>query len=254
MKIIPVLDLLSGKVVQGVGGQRDIYQPLQNSVITSKTIPLEVIKDFNAKLDLEHYYIADLDSIQRTETCFLENNPNYEQIQAIVEDGSFKIMVDSGCQAIENITELNALGADNIIIGTETMATPLLLDQAVQACGAERIILSIDLSEGKLVANSNHVKEIVPMKLAKHAEKLGINAIIVLELKKVGSEAGPLNKQLIDIASQINNVPVYTGGGVRTIQDLELLADNNVEGALIATAFHKGTIKKEEIEQFYRNK
>ncbi|MHA1462608.1 MAG: HisA/HisF-related TIM barrel protein, partial [Candidatus Heimdallarchaeota archaeon] len=83
-----------------------------------------------------------------------------------------------------------------------------------------------------------------------HAEKLGINAIIILELQKVGSQSGPLNQQLVDIATQINAIPVYTGGGVRSIQDLQILKENNIEGALIATAFHKGTIKKEEIEEF----
>ena len=252
MRIIPVLDLLSGKVVQGIGGQRKIYQPIKDSQITASTDPVKVIDDLYSKLNLDLFYIADLDSIQRPESCFLDNNPNYQAIIEIAKNPKFKIMVDSGCRTIENIAEILALGVDQVVLGTETIASPLLLDQAVQAYGAEKIILSIDLQEGKLLVTSERMKEISPIKIAQYAEKLGIKAIIVLELKKVGSEAGPLNEQLVTIASEITEIPVYTGGGVRSIDDLSILKEKNVKGALIATAFHKGTIKKEEIEEFSR--
>lgn len=254
MRIIPVIDLLSGNVVQGIGGQRTIYQPIKDSVITDSIEPITVVKDIYRKLQLDLFYIADLDSIQRKEAISIKDNPNYPQIVEIVKNPQFKVMIDCGCQTIDDITDILSLGIDHVILGTETIDSPIILDQAVEAFGAEKIILSLDFQGGNLLANSERMKEISPVKLAKHAEKLGINAIIVLELQKVGSQSGPLNQHLIDIASQINAIPVYSGGGVRSIQDLAILKENNVEGALIATAFHKGTIKKEEIEEFLSSK
>ncbi len=251
MIIIPVLDLLSGKVVQGIGGQRDSYQPIKDSVITDSIEPVSVVNDIYRELQLDLFYIADLDSIQRKETNSIEeDNPNYQQIIEIVKNPKIKVMIDCGCRTIEDIKDILSLGVDHVILGTETIDSPLILDQAVEAFGAEKIILSIDFQDGKLVANNERMKEVSPVKLAKHAETLGIHAIIILELQKVGSQSGPLNQQLIDIASQINAIPVYSGGGVRSIQDLVALKEKNIEGALIATAFHKGTIKKEEIGEF----
>lgn len=250
MKLIPVLDLLDGKVVQGIGGQRAIYQPIKDSVITDSSDPITVMEAIHSKLLLDLFYIADLDSIQRKDTDSIEDNANYPQIVEIGKHPQFKIMIDSGCQTIEDIEHVLSLGVDHVILGTETIDSPIILDQAVQAFGPEKIVLSIDFRAGDLLANSERMKEISPLKLAQHAEKLGINAIIILELQKVGSQSGPLNQQLVDIATQINAIPVYTGGGVRSIQDLQILKENNIEGALIATAFHKGTIKKEEIEEF----
>ncbi len=250
MRIIPVLDLLSGKVVQGIGGQRSNYQPIKDSVITDSSDPITVMEAFYRQLKLDLFYIADLDSIQRKDTDSIKDHPNYPHVVEIVKNPQFKVMIDCGCQTIDDITHVLSLGVDHVVLGTETIDSPIVLDQAVQAFGAEKIILSVDFQDGKLLANSERMKEISPTKLAKHAETLGIKAIIVLELQKVGSQSGPLNQHLIDIASQIKAIPVYAGGGVRSIQDLAILKENNIEGALIATAFHKGTMKKEEIEEF----
>lgn len=250
MKLIPALDLLSGKVVHGIGGQRTIYQPIKDSVITDSSEPIEVVKDFYKKLHLDLFYIADLDSIERKDTDSIKDNPNYSHIVEIAKNPQFKVMIDCGCKTIEDLEPFVSLGIDHVILGTETLDSPIIFYQAVEKYGAEKIIVSIELQGGKLLAKSERMKDVSPIKLAKQAEKVGVKAIIIIELQKVGSQSGPLNQQLIDIASQIKDVPVYTGGGVGSIQDLAVLKENNIQGVLIATAFHKGTIQKEEIEEF----
>jgi uncharacterized protein related to proFAR isomerase len=46
----------------------------------------------------------------------------------------------------------------------------------------------------------------------------------------------------------ISTIPIYTGGGVRSIQDLKILKEKGIQGALVATAFHNGNIKKNDLE------
>ena len=67
MKVIPVMDLLNGKVVQGIGGLRNKYQPISDSVITNSPEPHNVALSFSEKLGLNWFYVADLDRIQSTE-------------------------------------------------------------------------------------------------------------------------------------------------------------------------------------------
>ena len=67
MEIIPVLDLYKGLVVRGIGGERNEYKPIKNSIITTSAYPLNVTTNFQKKLGLSRFYIADLDAIQRTE-------------------------------------------------------------------------------------------------------------------------------------------------------------------------------------------
>ena len=63
MLIIPVIDLMGGKVVHAQGGRRDQYQPL-TSQLTSSVYPNAVIKQLLKWYPFTDIYIADLDAIE----------------------------------------------------------------------------------------------------------------------------------------------------------------------------------------------
>ncbi|HUU78643.1 MAG TPA: HisA/HisF-related TIM barrel protein [candidate division Zixibacteria bacterium] len=253
MIVIPVLDLLSGKVVQGIGGKRKEYQPISDSVLVSTAEPIDVLQNFKEKLGLNWFYIAELDLIQKaTESpTNIEkgNSSNTLKILEIVNKKKFQIMIDGGCRNLTDIEHFLSLGVNQVILGTETLASLEIIEKAVKKFGGEKIILSIDLKEGKLLANSEELQKISPIEIARKAENLGLKAIIVLDLKKVGSESGPISAVLLEIAKEISKVPIFTGGGVRDINDLIVLQQNGIQGALIATALHKGKIGKNELQQ-----
>jgi len=251
MRLIPVLDLLNKQVVQGIGGQRDIYQPIADSVIVSNAEPLHVLEAFNENLALADFYIADLNQIQWKQ----ENNEkalqNLKIIRKLSENKKFNILLDGGCQTLADVKQQLALGINFAVLGTETMKSMQFLDEVTSEIDPEKIILSIDLKGGKLLASSQQLQQTTPLELVKHAENLGIQAVIVLELEKVGSQKGPLNDTLLEITQNVSSIPVYTGGGVRSIEDIEILQENNISGALIATAFHKGKIRRKELDKFF---
>jgi len=251
MKLIPVLDLLNMRVVQGIGGKREIYQPIANSVIVSNAEPLHVLNAFFEKLALMDFYIADLNQIQWKRENGEKAIQNLEIIKKLSENQKFNILLDGGCQTLADVKQQLALGIDFAVLGTETMKSIQFLDEVVSEIDPEKLILSIDLKGGKLLSSSHQLQQITPIGLAKYVEKIGIKAIIVLELEKVGSQKGPLTDTLIEITSSVSNIPVYTGGGVRSIEDIELLQENSVSGALIATAFHKGKIGRKELDKFF---
>jgi phosphoribosylformimino-5-aminoimidazole carboxamide ribotide isomerase len=251
MKLIPVLDLLNKQVVQGIGGQRDIYQPISNSVIVSNAEPLHVLNAFHENLALADFYIADLNQIQWKQ----ENNEkalqNLDVIKQLSENKKFNILLDGGCQTIADVKQQLALGINFVVLGTETMKSMQFLDEVSAEIDPEKLILSIDLKGGKLLSANQQLQQTKPLELVKHAERLGIQAVIVLELEKVGSQKGPLNNTLLEIAQNVSSIPVYTGGGVRSIEDIQILQENNISGALIATAFHKGKIGRKELDEFF---
>ena len=77
MKIIPVIDILNGRVVHAIKGQRHNYQPLE-SVLFKSTEPLEVAKGFKA-LGFTELYVADLDAI-------IDCSTDFEVFKRIVDD------------------------------------------------------------------------------------------------------------------------------------------------------------------------
>ncbi|TET28856.1 MAG: hypothetical protein E3J70_08540 [Candidatus Heimdallarchaeota archaeon] len=244
MKVIPVMDLLNGEVVQGKGGRRNEYQPFSDSIISNNPEPISVAKSFNEKLGLDWFYIADLDRIQSTQNM----KKNKEIIIELAKTTDYKISIDAGCKHLKDIDEILSWGVDHVIVGTETLCSLEVLENAVLEIDPQNIILSVDFKGGELLANSKEISKIKPIEIAKFARKLGLKAIIVLELQKVGSQTGPLNDSLLEIVENISTIPIYTGGGVRSIQDLKILKEKGIQGALVATAFHNGNIKKNDLE------
>lgn len=248
MIIIPVIDLLDNKAVRGIAGERKKYQPIKESVLCATADPLPVAKIFQKKLGAKRLYIADLNRIEQSERKTPEKT-NDRQIVTIAKNTSLKVMLDAGCQTAEDAQNLLNLGIAEVIFGTETLSSIDELKQAVEKMSPERIILSIDLMEGSLLAHDESVQNYSPIELAKIAEELALKAIIVLDLRKVGSQAGPITKPLLEISRAVKRVPILTGGGVRNIEDLKELEKKGITGALIATAFHKGSITKEALKR-----
>ncbi len=54
---------------------------------------------------------------------------------------------------------------------------------------------------------------------------------------------------MLEITKKVIEVPIFAGGGVRNIDDLIELYENGVSGALVATAFHKGKIRKDDLNK-----
>lgn len=245
MRIIPVMDMLNGLVVQGIGGQRNEYKPISSSVISSSAELLDIAKSYENKLGLNWFYIADLDKIQRTNNM----NINKDKIIDLVKLKHYETAIDAGCKTIEDVREIAKWKVNQIVLGTETLQSLDILTEAVNLIGSEKIIISIDIKAGELLANSSEIKKLHYTSIARVAEKLGLNSIIVIELQKVGSQSGPFNQALLEIVEHTNDIPVLAGGGVRNIDDLLELQKHGVSGALIGTAFHKGKIKKEDLEK-----
>ena len=62
MKIIPVIDILSGQAVSAYRGERDSYQPLQ-SMLCQGSEPAAVLRGFLDFYPFTAVYLADLDAL-----------------------------------------------------------------------------------------------------------------------------------------------------------------------------------------------
>ena len=62
MKVIPVIDLLGGQVVRGIGGRRDEYRPIV-SRIAADARPATVARALVEQFGFDTVYVADLDAI-----------------------------------------------------------------------------------------------------------------------------------------------------------------------------------------------
>ncbi|GFP26498.1 phosphoribosylformimino-5-aminoimidazole carboxamide ribotide isomerase, partial [Candidatus Hakubella thermalkaliphila] len=111
-----------------------------------------------------------------------------------------------------------------------------------------QVVFSLDLMEGKILSPAREIRELSPEELIMRARALGLRELIVLELRTVGSEAGPdLGFLKLMVASPA--IELIAGGGVRDVNDLHGLEGIGIKAALVATALHKGRIGRKDLQK-----
>ncbi len=244
MLVIPVLDLLNGVVVRGVGGRRDEYQPVE-SVLTPSAQPRDVARAFRDQLNLTTLYVADLDGI-------LKQRPNEVVCQQLVVDG-FELWIDAGVRSLSDAVRLVNAGAAKVIVGLESVPDARLLSTLATELGASNIVFSLDLQAGRPMLGHSDWPDLSPLGIAQNVIDLGLTQLIVLDLASVGEQRGPSTIALCEsIRKFAPQVRLITGGGVRDGNDLSPLQAAGIDGVLLATALHNGKIGLSELQKLAR--
>ncbi len=237
MKVIPVLDILNGIAVHAVRGKRKEYSPLI-SVISDSPNPQDVAKAF-ARLGFTELYIADLNAI-------MGNGESLAVIEQIGEVTGLKLLVDAGVANTSMARTILLHGASKVIVGTETLTDVGFVQQAVQTLGSDRVVVSLDVKNGRLLNRFNFEKNLDPVYVLQEFRGAGLTQVILLDLGRVGSGEG-IDWDLLQKVQTDARMAVYVGGGVRGMKDLLRLKEKGVVGVLVATSLHSGNITVDDI-------
>ncbi|MGP8256749.1 MAG: HisA/HisF-related TIM barrel protein [Methanoregula sp.] len=221
MELVLALDLRRNKVVHGKSGMRATYKPLDWG-LSPTAEPTGFVKAVAPKF----LYIADLDRIEGT-----GNHDRLIQECACLVDRCY---VDRGTRSPADL-----LAGPNIenIIGTETSLADL--------SRYNRGYLSVDVVNGKVIPTGDS-----PETVLRSARGWNFEGCIILNLGFVGTEngigagTGPLEAWRSAYPGRL----LY-GGGVASVADLDTIKDAGFDGAIIATALHKGAVPAEWIRR-----
>jgi phosphoribosylformimino-5-aminoimidazole carboxamide ribotide isomerase len=214
MRVVPVIDLKGGTAVHAVRGERERYRPLGD--------PLALARAFR----LEELYVADLDAIAGT-------GDNDAVIRALAREA--RVMVDAGVSEPDRARALLDLGVHRVVVGTETLPDADALDRLLPEA-----TLSVDLRDGRTLSRDPQLAGLPALDAVARLHRAGLREVIVLDLARVGSGAGPDVGPIAEIHAAFPELELLAGGGVRDAQDLHALADAGAAGALVATALHRG--------------
>ena len=228
MKIIPVIDVLNGIAVHGIQGDRKRYLPLK-SLLCKSVNPLEIAFTYEL-LGFSSLYLADLDAIKG-------NLVNLNIFKQIMKKTNLDLMVDAGTSDLTQAEKVLETGVSKIVIGSETLKCVNVVREVVTAFGADKIVVSIDQKDGKLLSASGAISSIGTVSFAKQIAGLGVRQIILLDLGRVGTEQGTNLTQMKPIL-EMSGVEVLVGGGIKSLQELKNLRKLGVSGVLVATVLH----------------
>jgi phosphoribosylformimino-5-aminoimidazole carboxamide ribotide isomerase len=219
MELVLAMDLRQNLVVHGKSGNRESYRPLDWG-ISPTAEPLGYLEAIWPR----SLYIADLDRIEKTGSH-----------DALVKQCAKNVSccyVDRGCRSPDDM--LNGITIKNII-GTETGGSDLS-----QYRGG---YLSVDVKGGRVIPSGK-----TPEVFLADAQEWHFDGVIILNIGSVGTESGIDPKELAQQRAAYRGRLLY-GGGVATVDDLKTLSEAGFDGAIIATALHRGNIPVEWIRR-----
>lgn len=232
VEIIPVIDLLNGKVVYAQRGQRSHYRPI-TSPLCATSRPADIVKALLGLYPFTRLYIADLDAIQNQGN----NNAIIQEIK--VSHPQLEIWLDGGFRQEHELRVWKSMGVA-CVLGSESLES---VDHFL-ALTSERdgIVLSLDFNSDGYIGPEGLLD----------APELWPHKVIVMTLAQVGSNLGPDLEKLekaVRAASDKGVTPpsIYAAGGIRNMADMVSLKSIGIAGALVATALHNGSITSEDI-------
>jgi phosphoribosylformimino-5-aminoimidazole carboxamide ribotide isomerase len=256
MQVVGVLDLLGDRAVHARGGRRSLYEPVvmvAGEPIQPGHAP-DLARAYVDRLGLDEIYVADLTAIaasleraRHQSKTFSEPPRHASTLDGIIASGVV-VWLDAGIATPEDARHALHLGATRVVVGLETLPSWRALEDICHLVGPGHVSFSLDLRDGAPVSSLHLVSgRTRPETIVELAAGSGVSSMIVLELARVGTNAGPDLEMIEAVRRAVPEVSLFAGGGVRGPEDLERLAEAGCDGALVATALHDGRLASTDI-------
>ncbi|MDR2599974.1 MAG: 1-(5-phosphoribosyl)-5-[(5-phosphoribosylamino)methylideneamino]imidazole-4-carboxamide isomerase [Oscillospiraceae bacterium] len=232
MIIYPAIDLYEKKAVRLIKGdyaQMTIYS--ENPTLVAKEF-----KQAGAKA----IHIVDLEGARDGTT------PNYEVIKEIASDKELFIQVGGGIRTLETIEKYLNIGVKRVILGTAAVSEQNFLQKTVEKY-KEAIAVSVDIKDDMVAIKGwTEVSNKDVFSFCDTVEKLGVQTIICTDISKDGMQSGS-NLELYRILRDRLSINLIASGGVSTKEELKILSNIGMDGAIIGKAIYTGDIKLKEV-------
>ena len=231
MQIIPAIDLKDGQCVRLKQGRMEDNTVFSDDVVATA--------GRWADAGATRLHIVDLDG------AFAGEPRNAQVIREVCKVyPQLQVQVGGGIRDDETAAQYIAAGVQWIIIGTQAVREPALVERLCKAF-PDQIIVGLDARDGKVALSgwaedsSSNATE-----LAKSFEGVGVSGIVYTDIERDGMMQGFNSQATAALAEQIS-IPVYASGGVSSYDDIDRLckiAKHGVAGSIVGRALYEGTM------------
>lgn len=244
MRIIPAIDLQSGKVVRLFKGEFDQTTEYADN-------PLVIAQRY-AALDVADLHIVDLDGARTGEQS------NSDLVAAIARDTPLTLQLGGGIRDADTLERWFGLGVRRAVIGSLSVTDPDQVRAWMRQFGSDRIVLALDVRfEGETPVVTTHGwTESSGHSLWRCIDdylEYGLQHVLCTDVSRDGAMAGPNVALYADIMTRYPSLQLQASGGVRDIKDLATLRDQGVPAAITGKAMLDGRISEQEISSFQQN-
>jgi cyclase len=243
VRVIPCLDVDSGRVVKGVN-----FTDLRDA-----GDPVELAAAYDAEGADELTFLDVTASSGDRETTF-------DVVRRTAEQVFIPLTVGGGVRSVQDVNRLLRAGADKASINTAAIARPELLREASREFGAQCIVLSVDarrVPAGEQPTPSGFEVTthggrrgtgIDAVEWAQRGAELGVGEILLNSMDADGTKAG-FDLELIKLVRAVVDVPLIASGGAGCAADFPPAVAAGADAVLAASVFHFGEVRIPEVKR-----
>lgn len=243
VRVIPCLDVDSGRVVKGVNFLD----------LADQGDPVELATLYGEQSADEVTFLDVTATVEGRDTTF-------DVVRRTAETLFIPLTVGGGVRSVGDVAQLLHTGADKVSVNSAAISNPDLIDDIAKHFGAQVLVLSLDVKRapgtpsGFVVTTHGGRKatEIDALEWAAEGTSRGAGEILLNSIDADGTKEG-FDLELISAVREVVNVPLIASGGAGELSHFPPAVKAGADAVLAASVFHNKTFTiaqvKEELRQ-----
>ena len=242
MKIIPAIDLQDGKCVRLFKGDFDKTTEYSSD-------PAAVGRRFSA-MAVEDLHIVDLDGARSG------TQQNADIVGVIAAESGLQVQLGGGIRSRADVAHWRALGVARCVVGSIAIEEPGRVKEWIAEFGGNAIVLALDVKldpSGIPFLTTHGWTEDSGLSLWDCLDAYsdaGAIHVLCTDVSRDGAMSGPNFELYGELLQRYPALQLQASGGVRHIDDLELLRELGVPAAITGRALLDGEISEAEVALF----
>ncbi|MEV0364856.1 imidazole glycerol phosphate synthase subunit HisF [Nocardia fusca] len=245
-RVIPCLDVDSGRVVKGVN-----FQNLRDA-----GDPVELAAAYDAQ-GADELTFLDVTASSGDRGTMLD------VVTRTAEQIFIPLTVGGGVRTVEDVDRLLRAGADKVSVNTAAIARPEVLHEMSQRFGSQCIVLSVDartVPDGEPATPSGwevtthggrRGTGIDAVEWAVRGAELGVGEILLNSMDADGTKAG-FDLRMIGAVRAAVSIPVIASGGAGAVEHFAPAVQAGADAVLAASVFHFGDLTIPQVKDAMR--
>ncbi|MBN1534125.1 MAG: imidazole glycerol phosphate synthase subunit HisF [Spirochaetes bacterium] len=237
-RIIPCLDVDSGRVVKGVNFVNlvDAGDPVANGLFYDREGADELVfLDITASSDRREIILG--------------------MVKDVAETVHIPFTVGGGIRTVEDVHTILENGADKVSMNTAAVQNPEVITESAKRFGSQCILVAIDAKRNDRGGWSVYLHggrtptETDAVEWSHRAQELGAGEILLTSMDRDGTKIG-YDLELTRTVAERVTIPVIASGGVGTIEHMyQGLTEGKADAVLAASIFHFREISIMEVKR-----